>query len=223
MPGWTLKTRDLYRKEIETLSSATDIEESELAEIVLKLARSRFSNHPLPVLKDIAPRSFAPSGKDEPEMPLKGDPGTCDHAAHVGEILLGSGRPVLDQQIGYRPKSATALRRWIFRHASFVYLTGVLLLTIFIYTALYLVSNLPGLIGGSSSFSGNFLEVGMPLIPGTPGVLIVVILITFVSLIPVLTVATSLVNWIITLLVKPRILPKLDFRKGFPNDSRHWL
>ena len=149
-------------------------------------------------------------------MPLKGNSGTCDHAAHVGEILLGNGRAVLDQQIGYRPKSVTALRRWIFRHASFVYLTGVLLLTIFIYTALYLASNLPGLIGGTTSFSGNFLEAGMPLIPGTPGVLIVVILITFVSLIPVLTVATSLVNWIITLLVKPRILPKLDFRKGIP-------
>ena len=46
--------------------------------------------------------------------------------------------------------------------------------------------------------------------------MVVVILITVVLLIPVLTVATSLVNWIITLLVKPRILPKLDFRKGIP-------
>ena len=36
-------------------------------------------------------------------------------------------------------------------------------------------------------------------------------------LIPVLTVATSLVNWLITLMIRPRILPKLDFKDEIPD------
>ena len=35
-------------------------------------------------------------------------------------------------------------------------------------------------------------------------------------LIPALTVATSLLNWLITLIIPPRILPKLDFKDGIP-------
>ena len=45
---------------------------------------------------------------------------------------------------------------------------------------------------------------------------IAVILLIIALLIPVLTVATSLVNWLITLMVRPRILPKLDFKDEIP-------
>ena len=44
-----------------------------------------------------------------------------------------------------------------------------------------------------------------------------VFLIAIALLIPVLTVATSLVNWLITLMIRPRILPKLDFKDEIPD------
>ncbi len=42
-------------------------------------------------------------------------------------------------------------------------------------------------------------------------------MLAFTVLIPTLTVATSLVNWLITLVFRPHILPKLDFKNGIPN------
>ena len=44
----------------------------------------------------------------------------------------------------------------------------------------------------------------------------------FALLIPVLTIATSLVNWMITLIIQPSILPKLNFREKFPTHSKPW-
>ena len=38
--------------------------------------------------------------------------------------------------------------------------------------------------------------------------------------IPVLTIATSLVNWLITLIIRPRILPKLNFKDEIPGSFR---
>jgi len=34
---------------------------------------------------------------------------------------------------------------------------------------------------------------------------------------PILTIATSLVNWLITLKLRPRVLPKLDFKIEIPD------
>jgi hypothetical protein len=39
-------------------------------------------------------------------------------------------------------------------------------------------------------------------------------------LVPILTVSASVVNWIITLRIKPRILPKLNFVDGIPDPFR---
>ena len=45
---------------------------------------------------------------------------------------------------------------------------------------------------------------------------IVAIILSLVLLIPGITVSTSLVNWLITLLIKPSMLPKLDFKDEIP-------
>ncbi len=39
-------------------------------------------------------------------------------------------------------------------------------------------------------------------------------------LIPALTVSVSLVNWIVTLVIPPRVLPKMDFEDGIPAEYR---
>ena len=138
-------------------------------------------------------------------------------SAHVGEILLGKGRAALEQRIGYHPDMKTVFQRWGFRHASAVYLSSVLLLTVLIFMVLSLATQLPNLISGVSPTFDNLPWDAAQFIGGAPVKWTVIIFLIFVLLIPVLTVATSLVNWLITLLVKPRILPKLDFKKGIPD------
>ena len=213
------KTRDLYRKEIEALSFDTGIEESELAEIVLNLARSNGSDRPPVLQKSAATGSFpvmgtqlGPDGREKKPV----DPILTHQAAHVGEMLLGKGRAALEKRIGYHPDIKTTFQRWVFRNATAVYLSSVLLLSILIFIALSLAAHLPDLLPGVTPSSGNFPWAAGPFIESAPVKWTVVILLIFVLMIPVLTVATSLVTWLITLLVKPRILPKLDFKKKIP-------
>ena len=45
-------------------------------------------------------------------------------------------------------------------------------------------------------------------------------------LIPALTVSVSLINWLITLVIPPRVLPKMDFEENIPAEydpGRHSL
>jgi cyclic beta-1,2-glucan synthetase len=180
----TFKTRDLYRKEIEALSFGTGRGENELAAIILNLARAGSSD-----------ASIIP--------PI---------AVHVGEYLFGKSRIILEQQIGYHPGAKTAFKRGVFKHASAFYLSGIWLITIFVFLLLGFLAHtsnslIPVLIPKS-----NFSLGTVPI----PLQWIVVIVLGLALLIPVLTVATSLINWLVTVEIKPRILPKLDFRTGIP-------
>lgn len=130
-------------------------------------------------------------------------------STHVGEFLLGESRAVLEQEIGYHPTGKTAFKRWVFRHSSGVYFSSILLLTIGI------VGSLLATIQHYQS-SVNFLwdtaqDSSSAILQWTA-----MVLIAAAVLIPVLTIATSLINWLITLLIPPRILPKLDFKSEIP-------
>jgi cyclic beta-1,2-glucan synthetase len=183
-PQMTFKTRDLYRKEVEALSFSTNRDECEVAGIILDLAR------PAGLAEVAAPGSSVASGiSSGPD-----EPAAQRHAAHIGEYLLGKGRAVLEQRIGYQPDVKTTFKRWVYRHASAFYLSNILLLTILIFIA---------------------LATAVLPVPT-----IAIFLLAAVLLIPVLTVATSLVNWVITLLVPPRILPKLNYKNGIPDAYR---
>ncbi|MHC1771298.1 MAG: hypothetical protein AB9907_06075 [Flexilinea sp.] len=145
--------------------------------------------------KEIEELSFV-SGRDENELAgitlnLAGSD------AHVGEILLGKNRILLEQQIGYRPDPITALKRRIFKHAGFFYLSCILLLIILILIPLSHIVQLPA--------------------ENTPLQWIAFLSLAFALLIPVLTVATSLINWLITLVIRPRILPKMEFKEAIPD------
>ena len=220
-PLMDFKTRDLYRKEIEVLSFATGRDENELAEITLNLARSSVPNNSSNLLEGAAGTSSMVSGSPSgggvsvpSSLPYEylGIP----QVTHVGEYLLGKKRATLEQVIGYRPDVKSAFRRWVFRHAQASFLSGILFLTILILLALVLAVHL----------SGNliFVPQSNPIFPWAAGLVnwsdpfkwIAVLLLGFTLMIPVLTVATSLVNWLITLMIRPHILPKLDFTTGIP-------
>ncbi len=188
-PLMDFKTRDMYRKEIESLSFACGQEENELAKITLDLARE------------------SSTGETEPAGIFPGTSGVerslDDPIPHVGEYLLGKSRAVLEERIGYHPDVKATLKRWGMQHASALYLGTIFFLSLLILGVISLEINLR-----------EIFQAGSPL------QWISVLLLAIALLAPIWTVSASLVNWLITLMIKPRILPKLNFVDGIPDPFR---
>jgi cyclic beta-1,2-glucan synthetase len=132
-----------------------------------------------------------PDAREESPTGLK-----APRATHVGTYLMDSGRAMLETRLGYRPPWPERLRRRIFGHATLVYLGGIWLLT--------LILLLGGLIYAQNA------GAALAQLLGAGGLLLVA----------ALTVSVSLVNWVITLAVPARILPKMDFSDGIPPECR---
>ncbi len=122
-----------------------------------------------------------------------------DPVPHVGEFLFGKSRSLLEMKIGYHPDAITSLKRWGLRHASALYLGSIFSLSLLIL----------GLISSEINLLGIFQS-------GSPYQWVSVLVLTIAWLVPILTVSSSLVNWLVTLRIKPRILPKLNFVDGIP-------
>jgi cyclic beta-1,2-glucan synthetase len=115
---------------------------------------------------------------------------------HVGYYLVGRGRDDLEGVLGFRPGLSERASRWAFNHATFVYLGAIASIT-----ALAMASTLA---------YARFFEIG---IVQTAAVAVLVLL-------PALMVSVNLVNLLVTRLVPPRVLPKLDFSDGIPRRCR---
>ncbi|RME65573.1 MAG: cellobiose phosphorylase, partial [Alphaproteobacteria bacterium] len=115
---------------------------------------------------------------------------------HVGYWLVGRGRRQLEAALNYRPPFGAACRRWLLRHAGAFYASGLALTTL-----------------AALAVPAAYLWLmGAPPLPWVLGVLL--------CLIPATILAVTLVNWLVTLIVPPRVLPKLDFEKAVPADCR---
>jgi cyclic beta-1,2-glucan synthetase len=112
--------------------------------------------------------------------------------SHVGFYLVDNGRAQLETHLGYHPRLGVRLRRWLLNHPTLVYLGTIMGLTLV----------------GTLALAWYAYAVG-----GAPVQWIVAGLLAFL---PAMEVAVSLVNWIITHLLPPRILPKIDFDEGVP-------
>ncbi len=219
-PRMDFKTRDQYRKEIEVLSVATGRDECELAEITINMARSNVSDDPAPQQKSIVSDASIKRGTTPAQdisATLRDDFVLTQGTSHIGEYLLGKYRTALERQIGYRPGAIISFKRWVFRHASAIYLSNILLLTILIFILLSLATLLPQILRGYPLSFGNFPWDVVRHITNIQVHRIAVILLVATLLVPLLTIATSMVNWLITLLIRPRILPKLDFKDEIPD------
>jgi cyclic beta-1,2-glucan synthetase len=115
---------------------------------------------------------------------------------HVGYYLLDAGRAQIDARVGYRAPIISRVRRWALDHPTPVYLGGIGLLT--------LVMVLGGIVYACAA--------GATLLQGLAAGLLL--------LIPALTVSVSLINWLITLVIPPRVLPKMDFEDSIPADCK---
>ena len=119
-----------------------------------------------------------------------------ERRGHVGYYLVGAGRPLIEARIGYRSTGFERLRRALRRRPTAAYLLALAVSTA---APLALVGEYASRAGGS------FLVTAAALL---------------LAFVPASVVAVALVQWVVSRLVAPAALPKLDFEQGLPDDAR---
>jgi len=119
------------------------------------------------------------------------DPQDARHA-HVGFFLVDKGRRVLEDKVGYTPPAGEWIYRWTQRHPNTLYFGGIILFTAIALAVLFRIIR-----GASLSAEAA---------------------ITLLALIPASEIGTSVINQLITLLLPPRLMSKLELRDdGIPS------
>jgi len=120
------------------------------------------------------------------------DPSDARHA-HVGYFLVDEGRRVLEEKVGYTPPAGEWLYRWTHRYPNGLYFGGITL------------------------FTAVALAVILEVVEGAPAM--IKLIIALLALIPASEIGISVINQLITLLMPPRVLPKLELRdNGIPEE-----
>jgi cyclic beta-1,2-glucan synthetase len=122
------------------------------------------------------------------------DPRIGLRESHIGYYLVGEGAEVLAKLAGHRPTLLHRVRKWVRQHPDDCFVPGITLFTCAILTATLL-----SVTSADSSLS-----------------LILISLLLF--LLPSSQCAVQLMDYVITALLEPEILPKLDYSKGIPDD-----
>ena len=125
-----------------------------------------------------------------------GKDGDDDRAAHVGFYLIDKGRPRLERAVDARPGPAEVLRRIARRVPLLLYLGAIAAITGGLTAVLTAMAHADGVSDAA-------------LVP-----LAVFLLLATSQL------GLGMVNWIATLLVTPRPLPRMAFDRGLPSQSR---
>jgi len=123
-----------------------------------------------------------------------GDPRIASRESHIGYYLVAEGVKVLSERVGYRPTVIHRLRAWVRRHPDDFFLPGITLFTCSIITAVLLLV--------TAAYSSPLL--------------ILISLLLF--LLPSSQCAVQLMDYVITALLTPEILPKLDYSKAVPDN-----
>jgi cyclic beta-1,2-glucan synthetase len=121
----------------------------------------------------------------------------AEPANHVGYYLVGPGVSTLRTDVRYRPPLGQRLLDMLLRHPHAGYFGAIALLM--------------------TGFSALLAWLGIAA--HTTGVAIWVWpLIVLAAVLPISELAVGAVNYLVTLFVPPRVLPKFDFREGIPHD-----
>ncbi len=117
-------------------------------------------------------------------------------ATHVGYYLVGTGRRRLEREVGYRLKWSERLRRPILEWPLFFYLgSSALLVGLVCFMSVRLLSE---------HFASPWPTA----------------LLTLLVALPASEIALSLMNALVVFVLPPRLLPKLDFEDGIPEEHR---
>jgi len=109
---------------------------------------------------------------------------------HVGYYLVDQGLPRLETAIGYRPPLGGRIVRMVEARPALFYLTSIELITFLIVV---------GLLAGVGTLTPIFAALLLLLLPASQA-------------------SVDFVNNLFTFLLPPRVLPKLDFSEGIPED-----
>ncbi|MGH9334731.1 MAG: GH36-type glycosyl hydrolase domain-containing protein, partial [Vicinamibacteria bacterium] len=120
---------------------------------------------------------------------------TDERASHVGHHLIGKGRRDLEADIAYRPRLGGRVRRFVFAHATAIYLGSVALLTAFL-------SGL-GLAYVRAQGGSSWAQAAAILL----------------ALLPASEVAIAFIQSLVALFATPRRLVRLDFTE-IPETAR---
>jgi cyclic beta-1,2-glucan synthetase len=123
-------------------------------------------------------------------------PGSHPRAGHVGFYLIDDGLRQLQEKAEVRLSAAEALRKLGSRFPLLLYLGAIVLLSAVIAGGLLIKAYAGGVHGWALGLVG------------------------IVSLLCASQLAVVLVNWLATLLAPPHLLPRMDFSKGIPPESR---
>lgn len=201
-PQMDFKTRDLYRQEIEKLSKSSGRSEIELAEMTIKLANQFTTSQPdVETIHSDEIEISQQNGtlQSNENVNSNEDFENSENSTHIGEFLIGKRRSQLEEQIGYKSNLLLRIKRWCFQNASHLYMACIQLFTLAIFLLFLRYMNLPTLLASAPAQEW-----------------LIIIFLAVILLIPINVVVTSLVNWIVTLTIPPRILPKLDFQQEIP-------
>ena len=122
--------------------------------------------------------------------------GLHDSTAHVGYWLIGKGQSQLEKTLKQKFTFSTYLRKNILRIPMFFYPGSIIVFTLIFSLAILEKSH-------SDGISHLYL-----------------ILLGFLLILCTSYLSTALVNWLITIIIKPSPFPRLDFSKGIPTESK---
>ena len=115
---------------------------------------------------------------------------------HVGVFLVDAGRAALEAELGYRPSIGERVRRAMLARPAGVYLGSIGILLLLAVAGPVTIARADGV---------------------EPWLLTLLAILLFL---PASEVAVSLVNLDITTILRPRVLPKLQFDQGIPDSCR---
>jgi cyclic beta-1,2-glucan synthetase len=163
------ESRSLYREKLSKIARRSDLAEMDVARQALELAQQAV----------VGTYSDARSKLRQ---------------SHIGYYLIGEGRALLCQKVGFKPDFLQSLRAQLRRHPDEFFLSGIATLTFAIITGILLLLTPPD---------------------SPPELLLLSMLIL---LVPCSQSAVQFMHYLVAALLPAEILPKLDYSGGIPDD-----
>ena len=183
-------TRDRYRHVIERISKRTRANELEVARTVVKIAEAALKTH-----------------GSERDVKTASDPARYllqPRESHVGFYLVDEGLAELEKKFSYPPRLTERFRRFVLRHATAVYLGSITFITLLLITLLLIAAHVAANAAGGALASPDWL---------------LLITTALLALIPASDLALSILNWDVTHMFPPRLVPRMDTAHGIPEES----
>lgn len=188
-PGMDFETRDRYRKAVEEISLFGLNDEVAVAQAVINLARTEMDQQ-----TPVEGSTGQDGSKHLAGLQAGWDGFQSQPGAHIGYYLLGQGRTILEQSVGYIPRGWQRWERIGRDHPTRLYLGSIALITLGLLIILQVLANI---------FGSQAIEL---------------LFVFILTLVPAITIAVELANWVFTQVFKPHGLPSLDFSRGFPEE-----